>query len=213
MFSGKSDVGVTSMIVNNSISTFSDFNGWETLRLLVARWSPVRPFLLPPLPHPRHCGSSVLIVRRSRPHAAAVQGCLFSVALVYLGAGVRVWCCVPDLLHLSTVSVGLLAGRWETGLLVLLVRPVWSTLLSVEWRPAALPLLCGPVGPGCAAVLHSLAPHQVHWDAAALLFILSASHDVRFGPSGSCLFPELISVYHQWGAIISCPSLLLCSDR
>lgn len=119
MFSGKSDVWVISMIANDSISTFSDFNGWETLRLLVARWSPVHPFLLPLLPHPRHCGSSVLIVRRSRPHDVTVQGCLFSVALVYLGAGVHVWCCVPDLLHLSTVSVGLLAGCWETGLLVL----------------------------------------------------------------------------------------------
>lgn len=147
-------------IVNDSISTFSDLNGWETLRLGVARWSPVHPFLLPLLPHPPHCGSSVLIVRQSRPHDAAVQGCLCSVALVYLGAGVHVWCCVPDILHLSKISVGLL----ETGLLVLLVCPVWSTLLSVEWRPAALPLLCAELCCCSVARLDLAAVRcSIHW--------------------------------------------------
>lgn len=119
----------------------------------------------PSLPPPSPASSTSLWIlsadcEAEPPHDVAVQGCLCSVALVYLGAGVHGWCCVPDLLHLSKISVGLL----ETGLLVLLVRPVLSTLLSVEWRPAALPLRCAELCCCSVARLDLAAVRcSIHW--------------------------------------------------
>lgn len=80
----------------------------------------------PSLPPPPHCGSSVLIVRRSRPHDVAVQGCLFSVALVYLGAGVHVLCARPS---------------------PPLQNECWSCLLGVGKRGCwcCWSVLCGPL--------------------------------------------------------------------
>lgn len=152
MFSGGPIVQVITMIGNDSVSIFSHFSGLETTRLLAARWS--IPFLGDP--------PQVWILSadcKAEPPAwwsrsgVSLLGCLPHGLASMRGA---VWQIFPTRVRF-VLFTGVVGAVGPSSLVQ--SGPVWSPLLSVEWRPAALPLLCGPAGPGCAAVLHSLAPH------------------------------------------------------
>lgn len=119
------------------------------------------------------CGSSGMIVRRSWPYDVAVQAFLCLVALVYAGVwtmGWSAWLCArpsPPLQD-SCWSACWVWGNGVVGAVGTSCVVHSPQCLMAPRCGAALPL-CGLVGHGCAAVLHSLAPHSAHYTRTLLL--------------------------------------------